>query len=202
MRARAVVLGLVLAGVAVPAHAATLEVRYRDVWMPNQAEPTQVQDIVYDGAGSEANNVTVAALPARQGIVLTDPGTPIQTTTSAPYVDPLRAFVGAGWTCATPGSSIATCLVTPGQQCWSLGCSTFGPAEYRGRIKIAGNQGNDTIRILPGSWPAYVWGVWGDDTIDVSNGVVDDVSCGPGNDVVTADTNDIVDADCETVNRG
>ena len=174
----------------------------RYVWPPGWAEPSARYDVIYDGEGQEANNITVVADEARGTIVITDPLVKMHTTTGGPGVDPLGPRVTASWVCATPGRGEATCVTTPGQQCWSLQCDSIpGVYSWNGMLKIAGNLGDDTIRVLPGPMESLVWGVYGNDVIDVANQTVDSVSCGPGTDQVTADPQDRLQADCELVTR-
>lgn len=189
---------------AVPASAATLVVQREDVWYPWSAEPIAVHHIVYDGEGLEANRVTIAPDAARTGVLLADPGIPIRTGEASggglpsPGGGPAPM---AAWTCSSPGTSTATCAATPGYQCWSLMCGGPGPATFEGRLKVAGNSGDDAITIEPSNFRSTVWGVYGNDTIDVYNGQPDNVFCGAGLDAVQADPYDWVEGTCEDVIR-
>lgn len=73
---------------------------------------------------------------------------------------------------------------------------------------IVGGNGNDTITGGPGRDTINADSVttsgivaYGNDTIDVRDGEVDNVTCGVGTDRVIADAGDIVAPDCETVER-
>jgi hypothetical protein len=199
MRKAVVFAGVVSAlGVAVqPASAAYVRASVRWVAQPPPAtfEPQPVRDVIYDGEGNEPNSITVAADPSRTGVVITDPGTPMHGELPG-------AGVQATWFCSTPGTSVAVCAATPGDDCHALYCDHIpGPATFNGLLKIAGNNSSDDITILPTLYESRVWGVLGDDVIDVANGAKDVVDCGPGVDRVSADAGDTVLSNCENVIR-
>lgn len=185
--------------IAPAAQGAFVRPEARWVWAPYSAEPTPRFDVIYDGEGSEANDITVAAA-ARAAIVITDPGTGMHSGESIAFASPER--VPAMWACETPGSSTAVCAVTPGSACWAIYCDyTPGVYEFSGRLKIAGNKGDDRIKILQTPFESMVWGVYGNDAIDVANSSLDNVDCGTGTDSVRADAGDRVQPSCEIVTR-
>jgi hypothetical protein len=202
---RAILLTLALLAMAASAaQAATLEVRFRWEATPGSyGEPVRHEDLVYDGEGYEANDVTVATEPSKQAVVFTDPGTRIRVVNSTgPDVYAAYPVLGPSWQCASGArAGAAVCASTPGAECGFGGCGIPGPYSFFGDLKVAGNSGDDKITILRTKFPGWVWGVGGNDVIDVANSSPDRVYCGTGIDAVTADGFDVVNADCETVTR-
>jgi Ca2+-binding RTX toxin-like protein len=72
-----------------------------------------------------------------------------------------------------------------------------------GHDTITGGPGRDTINAdaVDGCNFLECRPIYGNDTIDVRDGEVDNVTCGPGTDRVIADAIDIIAPDCENVER-
>ena len=199
----------VLALSAVPARAATLGSGVYTVGTCC-GEPLVLHGIDYIADPGEVNHVTVASNAYGMYLgVVRDPNIPMRPSYGAAATDPTQlpdgVVQGAAWGCTAPtGKGTGICVATPGNNCWSGGCSNDPLGEgVWSRFNVQLGGGNDSFTSPRGVTLTTELDMGpGDDTVDVRNNVRDHVHCSDGYDTVVADTSDEVFPSCEVVTKG
>lgn len=214
--------GTILAGGVGSADGATLIAR--GICAPFEAECAYIPAVIYT-AGAERNRVVVsgsqppllervlplATIVEQHAVVLYDPGVPISAgpvEAPGPSVPSLPGGalrfdvvpVSATHSCVSPtAKSVGVCFATAGRWCSPYG-SCYSDVGRFGLVELQLGDGDDSLRIAPGSVQTYVQAGAGDDKINARNRWYDRIDCGDGYDTVLAEPGyDYAEENCEVV---